>query len=129
MVTLMACRIKTVSNLLRDIDELRQVYDLSPERHYQLSQASGACQKTLSRCNLLANKCPVGDPSLESRGGLRRAWHRLQADPDDVRKLRSHLNSCVSDLSAILTAMQRWAHVLLRTLRFTNPYLSVSVKL
>lgn len=101
MLTLTCRIVKTVSNLLRDIDELLQVNGLSTEHHDQLLQVSKACGESLNRCNTLADKCSVGDSSLGNRVRLMWAWHRLQADPDDVRKLRSLLNSCVSDLNEL----------------------------
>lgn len=96
-------RTKNVNVLLGNVQKLGQQGTLSDEHIAQIKDSSANCLKVLKRCESLADKFPT---TTARHSTLKSKWKRLQLDPTDVRAVRDQLTSCVSSLSALLTAIQ-----------------------
>lgn len=100
-------RVKSLSNVLRDLDDVFPERCLTNEQTASLGDILQGCNKVLQDLDgCLENYQELGDKGTYASAGLgtksRRFWKRLKLEPDDVKDLRSRLQSHVGMLHAFM---------------------------
>lgn len=95
-----------MENILRDIGELGNRIDLSTQHELDLKQACQSCREVLQECEKLVDKYSSVQSTTAGRFRLRRAWARLQTDPDDIRHLRDRLSAMLNTLSLLYDVIE-----------------------
>lgn len=92
---------KNVQNILRDIGELGNRIDLGKQHEADLRQACQSCREVLEECEKLVGKYSSIQNATNGRFKVRRAWVRLQVDPNDIRHLRAQLAAQITQLGSL----------------------------
>ena len=98
-------RIKGLSNVLRDLEDLEDVLlarEPNTEQQSRLKDAKNSCTEVLLDLNKVAEKYSELDEALKKFDDkIRRSWKRLKWEPEDVKQLRSRLTSNIALLNAV----------------------------
>ena len=113
-------RIKGLSNVLRDLEDLEDVLsvqELSSEQKESLEDAKQGCTEVLLDLNKVAEKYSELDKaSKKFDDRIRRVWKRLKWEPQDVQQLRSRLTSNITLLNTIQNSLLRCDQIFLSAL-------------
>jgi len=93
--------VKSLSNTLRDIEDLLQERDLTDWQNSDLKDIAESCRDVLIDLEKALGRYHNLDASSKScRGKPRRVWARLTWEPDDIRDLRIRITSNMVLLTA-----------------------------
>lgn len=100
-------RVKSLSNVLRDLTDVFPERSLTDEQTASLEDIFQGCNKVLQDLDAcLDNYQELSDKASHAHAPLgtksRRSWKRLKFEPDDVKDLRSRLQSHVGMLHAFI---------------------------
>lgn len=94
-------RVKSLSNTLRDIEDLLQERDLTDQQNSDLKDIAEGCCNVLADLEKALGKYHSLDARPKSlRDKSRRVWARLTWEPDDIRDLRFRITSNIVLLTA-----------------------------
>lgn len=95
---------KSLSNVLRDLDDIIPDRSLSQEQVVDLQDNLHACKSLLNDLDMILDKYQILDKSGPTTLSTesRRIWKRLKWEPADIKELRDRLASNVSLLNAFL---------------------------
>ena len=92
---------KSLSNTLRDIEDLLQERDLTDRQNSDLKDIAEGCRDVLTDLEKALGKYHNLDVDPKSfRDKSRRVWARLTWEPDDIRDLRFRITSNIVLLAA-----------------------------
>ncbi len=94
--------------MLQDVDIYLSECELSQQQEAQLRDISAGCSKVLNKLEQTLTKyveLDLVDGNLKKRA--KRAWKRLQWEPDDIRDLRGRVTEHLALLNAFLGGMLR----------------------
>ncbi|KAK5073265.1 hypothetical protein LTR51_005907 [Lithohypha guttulata] len=97
---------KNVQNILRDIGELGTRIDLGKQHEADLRQACQSCREVLEEAEKLVSKYSSIQNTTSGRFKVRRAWVRLQVDPNDIRHLRDQLAAQITQLGLLYDVIE-----------------------
>jgi hypothetical protein len=101
-------RVKSLSNVLRDIDDVLPQRDLNGQQKTDLDEIAQRCQAVLKELEETLDKYQELDPSAKRLGGKsRRVWKRLKWDPKDMDGFRSRITSNIMLFDAYLGRINR----------------------
>jgi hypothetical protein len=94
-------RVKSLSNTLRDIEDLLQERDLTDQQNSDLKDIAEGCCNVLTDLEKALGKYHNLDARPKNlRDKSRRVWARLTWEPDDIRDLRFRITSNIVFLTA-----------------------------
>ena len=94
--------------MLQDVDIYLSEYELSQQQVMQLCEISDGCSKVLNRLEQTLTEyvdLDSADGNLKKRA--KKAWKRLQWEPDDIRDLRGRVTEHLTLLNAFLSGILR----------------------
>ncbi len=94
--------------MLQDVDVYLSECELSHQQAVQLRDISAGCSKVLNRLEQTLTEyveLDSADGSLKKRA--KKAWKRLQWEPDDIRDLRGRVTEHLALLNAFLGGVLR----------------------
>lgn len=97
-------RVKTLSHLLQDLEDVIPARNLSVALRKTLEEHLTTCGKLLNDLNSALEKYHGLGPA-GSRA--RKIWHRLKWEPDDIRDLRLRLSSNIALLNGMNDLLNR----------------------
>ena len=95
--------------MLQDADVFSAQFELGDKQLLKLDEITGSCHKVLLDLEAVLNKYGdlyAKDQKLGSK--VKRAWSRLEFEPDDIRELRARLTSNTTILSAYIAQISRY---------------------
>ena len=99
-------RVRSLSNILQDLDDLVSQRDLSDKQKADLSQITQACGNVLGELDKVIDKYYTLDTKPNGFGRKsRKVWKRLQWEPDDVKDLRSRIVSNITILNTLVALL------------------------
>lgn len=101
-----ATRVKSLSNILRDVEDIFPERSLTDEQKDSLQKILEGSNGVLLELNrILDNYSELGNKSPKNLGTKsRRFWKKLTFEPNDVRDLRSRLESNIGFLNAFMSS-------------------------
>lgn len=101
-------RVKSLSNVLRDVDDVQSQRDLTAQQKQSLGEIAQGCQSVLEQLNKTLDKYQELDSSAKGISGKsRRAWKRLQWDQKDIDQFRSRITLNISAFDTFLGQITR----------------------
>lgn len=95
--------VKTLSNVLRDIDDVRSQRDLTGQQKQSLKEIAQGCCNVLEELNKILDKYQDLDSSAKCISGKsRKVWKRLQWDQKDIDQFRSQITLNISAFGTFL---------------------------
>jgi hypothetical protein len=100
--------VKRLSNVLRDVDDVVPLRDLTSEQEKELDKRAQGCYSVLEELKEALNKYQELDSSTKGISGKsRRVWKRLQWDQKDMDEFRSRITLNISGFNAFLGRVTR----------------------
>lgn len=94
-------RVKGLSNVLRDIEDLLPEQELTSEQQVQFREiAEGCCNVLKSLEDTLKKYQELGSNPKTFGRKARRVWKRLKWEPEDIKELRSRIVTNIALLNA-----------------------------
>ncbi len=85
-------RVKNLSNVLRDIEDLLPQRELNSQQTTELHDIAEGCRNVLKNLNEILKKYQELDSNPKTVGRkAQRAWKRLKWEPEDIKELRSRI--------------------------------------
>jgi Cdc6-like AAA superfamily ATPase len=104
-------RVKSLSNILRDVEELLPERDLTDRQKTDMQHVTEGCSSVLTALEKVLDKYRDLDTSPKRiRDKSRRVWKRLKWEPDDIRDLRLRIVSSIGLLNAFNGTIARDSH-------------------
>lgn len=101
-------RVKTLSNVLRDIDDVLPQRDLTPQQRTEVEDITRGCRDVLEELEVTLDKYQELDPNFSGPGGRsRRVWKRLRWDQKAIDGFRSRITSNVLLFNTFLERISR----------------------
>lgn len=101
-------RIKSLSTVLQDIDDILPARDLTSHQQTELGNVVKHCKSVLEELNEILIKFKELDPVAKSLDGKpRRVWKRFKWDQKDITELRSRISSNILLLNTFLGRISR----------------------
>jgi hypothetical protein len=89
-------RVKILSNVLRDIDDILPQRDLADRQKTELGEIAQGCRDILKELEDTLDRYQELDLSIKGFGGRsRRVWKRFRWDQKDIDRFRNRINSNV----------------------------------
>jgi hypothetical protein len=106
-------RVKSLSNILRDVEDILPERGLSAKQQTDLHEIAEGCRNVLSELDQVLNKYHDLDINPKSFGNKsRRIWKRLKWEPDNIRDLRLRITSNIGLLNAFNGSLNRSLFIL-----------------
>ena len=103
-------RVKSLSNILRDVEDTLPERDLSAKQEEDLKEIAEGCGNVLIELDQVLKNYQDLDTNPKSFGGKsRRAWKRLKWEPDNLRDLRLRIASNIGLLNTFNGNLNRYA--------------------
>jgi CRISPR/Cas system-associated protein Cas10 (large subunit of type III CRISPR-Cas system) len=100
MLTLQYNRVRSLINILRDIEKVLPERELTSQQKTELDNVANGCFDVLTTLKETLKKYQELDSDPKTTGRKpRRVWRRLRWEPEDIRELRSRITATVSLLS------------------------------
>lgn len=103
----LASEVRSLQNILQDVEDLLKHDMLSKAKHDELLQHGQNCKDVLLDLNQLMTKYH----KLDSKS--RRTWDRLRWDQQDGRDLRSRITSNITALNTFYQSVTTYGHSLI----------------
>jgi hypothetical protein len=101
-------RVKSLSNVLRDIDDLLPERELTSQQQIELHDIAEGCGNVLKTLNETLEKYQELDSSPKTFGRkARKAWKKLKWEPEDIKELRSRIVANITLLNAFQGKLAR----------------------
>lgn len=101
-------RVTSLSNTLRNLDDLLQSGYLEDQQQSELNDNAKACSSVLQDLDAVLDKYRILlDEGSKLRTRVQITWKRLQFEPGDVKDLRARLTSNVGLLNAFYGNLSR----------------------
>jgi hypothetical protein len=95
--------VKTLSNILRDVDDIQSQRDLTGQQKQSLDEIAQECHSVLEELNKTLDKYQELDSSAKGIGGKsRKVWKRLQWDQKNIDQFRSRITLNISAFGTFL---------------------------
>jgi hypothetical protein len=108
MLTAQFNRVKSLSTVLRDADDILSERELSNQQEIEFRDIAGRCRDVLSTLEETLKKYHELDSYPKGLGKkARRVWKRLKWEPDDIRDLRSRIVANITLLNAFNRRLDR----------------------
>ncbi|RMZ91406.1 hypothetical protein DV736_g1357, partial [Chaetothyriales sp. CBS 134916] len=108
--------VKSLLNVLRDIEDLLDQRDLSDQQKTELSEIVQGCRGVLEDLEKILDKYQELDPTTKGfTGRSRRVWKRLRWDQSDIDGFRSRVTSNISMLNVFLLAQLHFDSVIYKS--------------
>jgi hypothetical protein len=100
MLTLQYNRVRSLVNVLRDIDEVLPERELTSQQKTELDNVAKGCFNVLTELKETLKKYQEldSDPKTSS-SKPRRVWKRLEREPEDISELRNRITMNISLLN------------------------------
>ena len=103
-------RVKSLSIVLQDIDDILPARDLTSHQQTELRNVVKHCQSVLEELNKILVKFKELDPVAKGADGKpRRVWKRFRWDQEDIDELRNRILSNIILLNTFLTQVNRYS--------------------
>ena len=103
-------RVKNLSNVLRDIDDVLPQRDLPKQQKIEFGEIIRSCQEVFKELEVMLDKYQELDPNTKGfTGRSRRVWKKLKWDQKDIDGFRSRITSNVLLLNTFLDRINRSA--------------------
>lgn len=100
--------VKSLSNVLRDVDDILPHRDLTSQQKNDLDEIAQGCYKALKSLEETLDKYQELDFSAKGIGGKsRRVWKRIRWDQKDIDLFRSQITLNISAFGAFLGRITR----------------------
>jgi hypothetical protein len=100
-------RVKSLSNVLRDIEDLPG-QELNSQQTTELHDIAEGCRNVLAKLNETLEKYQELDSDPKTFGRkARRVWKRLEFEPEDITELRSRIVANTTLLNALQGRLDR----------------------
>jgi hypothetical protein len=101
-------RVKSLSNVLRDIDDLLPERELTSQQHTELYDIAKGCRNVLKNLNETLEKYQELDSTPNTFGRkARRVWKKLKWEPEDIKELRSRIIANITLLNTFQGKLAR----------------------
>jgi peptidoglycan hydrolase CwlO-like protein len=101
-------RVKSLSNVLRDVDDVLPQRDLTDQQKTELGEIVEGCRSVLKELEDTLDKYQELDSNIKGLGGRsRRVWKRLKWDQKDIDSFRNRITSNIALLNAFLGRITR----------------------
>jgi hypothetical protein len=101
-------RVKSLSNVLRDIDDLLPERELTSQQQTELYDIAKGCRNVLKTLDETLEKYHELDSNPKAFGRkARRVWKRLKWEPEDIKELRSRIIANITLLNAFQGILAR----------------------
>ncbi len=101
-------RIKSLSTVLRDVDDVLPQRELTSQQKTELDDIAKRCRNVLEELEKTLDKHQELDSCAKSLGGKsRRVWKRLMWDPKEMDEFRSRIISNIVLFNVFLGRMTR----------------------
>jgi uncharacterized protein YoxC len=95
--------VKTLSNVLRDIDDVLSQRDLAGQQKQSLDDIAQGCHNVLKELNKTLDKYQdLGSSAKGISSKSRKVWKRLQWDQKDIDQFRSRITLNISAFGIFL---------------------------
>jgi hypothetical protein len=102
------CRVKILSNVLQDIDDVLPQRDLTDEQKTELDEIAQGCRSVLKELEDTLDKYQELDPNTKGFGGRsRRVWKRLKWDQKNIDGFRNRITLNITLFNAFLGRITR----------------------
>ena len=99
---------KSLSNVLRDIDDVQSQRDLTSQQKQSLDEIVQGCCDVLEQLNKTLDKYQDLDTSTKGIGGKsRKVWKRLRWDQKDIEQFRNRISLNITSFGAFLGQITR----------------------
>jgi hypothetical protein len=103
-------RVKSLSNVLRDIDDILPQRDFTGQQKTELCEIAQGCRDVLKQLENTLDKYQELDHSTKGLGGRsRRVWKRFKWDQKEIDRLRSRITLNVTLFDAFLGRITRYS--------------------
>lgn len=103
-------RVKSLSNVIRDIEDTVPQRDLSLEQEADLKEIVDGCGNVLNELDQVLQKHQDLNTNPKSLGGKsRKVWKRFKWEPDNIRDLRLRIASNIGLLNTFNGNLNRYA--------------------
>jgi uncharacterized protein YaaN involved in tellurite resistance len=100
--------VKSLSNVLRDVDDVQSQRDFTGQQKQSLDEIAQGCHNVLEQLNKTLDKYQELDSSAKGISGkLRKVWKRLQWDQKDIDQFRSRNTFNISAFGIFLGQITR----------------------
>jgi tRNA C32,U32 (ribose-2'-O)-methylase TrmJ len=100
-------RVKSLSNVLRDIEDLPR-QELNSQQTTEFHDIAEGCHNVLAKLNETLEKYQELDSDPKTFGRkVRRVWKRLEFEPEDITELRSRIVDNTTLLNALQARLDR----------------------
>jgi hypothetical protein len=108
-VLIRSIRIKSLSTVLRDVDDVLPHRELTSQQNTELDDITGGCRNVLEELEKTLDGYQELDSTPKTLGGRsRRVWKRLRWDPKDIDEFRSRITSNIVLFNAFLGRVSRY---------------------
>jgi peptidoglycan hydrolase CwlO-like protein len=108
MLTVQFDSVKSLSNVLRDVDDVQSQRDLTSQQKQTLNETAQGCRNILEQLNKTLDKYQELDSSAKGISGKsRKVWKRLQWDQKDIDQFRSRITLNISAFGTFLGQITR----------------------
>jgi len=107
-------RVRGLSIVLQDVEVVSAQCDLTKRQKVNLEEITANCHNVLLDLEKMLDKYAdlhIRDAKLSCR--MKRAWKRLEFEPDDIHQLRERLTSNVALLTSYMGQISRYLFALL----------------
>jgi chromosome segregation ATPase len=100
--------VKTLSNILRDVDDIQSQRDLTGQQKQSLDEIAQECHNVLEELNKTLDKFQELDSNTKGISGKsRKVWKRLQWDQKNIDQFRRRITLNISALGTFLGQITR----------------------
>jgi hypothetical protein len=106
MLILHLNRVKSLSNVIRDVEDTMRARELTDQQKMTLHGILNGCHNTLEALDKVLDEYYILDTRTKSFGGKTlKVWKRLKFEPDDIRDLRSRISANVGLLNSFSSVL------------------------
>lgn len=99
---------KSLSNVLRDVDDVQSQQDLTGQQKQSLDEVAQGCHSVLDQLNKTLDRYQELDSSAKGIGRKsRKVWKRFQWDEKDIDQFRSRITLNIIAFNAFLGQITR----------------------
>jgi hypothetical protein len=100
--------VKSLSNVLRDVEDVQSQQDLTGQQKHSLDEIAQGCCNVLEQLNKTLDNYQELDSSAKGiRGKSRKVWKSLKWDQKDIDQFRSRITLSISAFDAFLGQITR----------------------